>query len=444
MTLPYTPLRFYAVILTGVVVIGATIFTLNMIDNPRKRLYAVTLIELQQGDLERYETAKVAGGSPYVIKTYTINGTNYKLTNAIGFFSETGLINMVQNDIRAIIPYYVNTNSLIDGYSNVVNWTVTGLWAHLGIGDGTNQFTRVPAWTNAPTTNWLICYTSYYPQGTSTVVVCYTADTEQAVSYATNYDGTNFTWGVISNWSQVVVTRTNAAVYGNTGPRVYEITLREMYRALSACSVITQPVVWAGGSNTSGESDWFTSGGVIPPFTSVWYSAKTQAVSRFGTMVANTPGLAPEYATMGYSYSNVLYYFIARGQRRFSYATLNWPKYSATPWSALSNVVKSADLYLRGTKNTNFFWTGAGQWVRTGTYESADSVVEGSITLFASPLFDSTGGVAIAVGDTNLAFPPTWVDQPVVGEQPRSLGYKIDKAFWLVKPSFTYCTNNIN
>jgi hypothetical protein len=47
--------------------------------------------------------------------------------------------------IKSLVPYYVDTNTVYDGATNIVMLTVTGLWASLGIGDKTNKFTREPA-----------------------------------------------------------------------------------------------------------------------------------------------------------------------------------------------------------------------------------------------------------------------------------------------------------
>ena len=82
----------------------------------------------------------------------TVTGTYETVTNAIGWHPDHDMMVSLDTTIKALVPYYVDTNTVYDGTTNIVMLTVTGLWASLSIGDGTNKFTRTPAiGTNAAT-----------------------------------------------------------------------------------------------------------------------------------------------------------------------------------------------------------------------------------------------------------------------------------------------------
>jgi len=79
--------------------------------------------------------------------------------------------------IKALIPYFIDPDSLAEGSSDIIRLTVTGVWDKLRIGNGgpnytydtngnitaTNMgtsFTREPCWTNQASTNYVISYTN--------------------------------------------------------------------------------------------------------------------------------------------------------------------------------------------------------------------------------------------------------------------------------------------
>lgn len=99
-----------------------------------------------------YETQVVAGVTSVVAVVYT-----NIYTNAVGCRTDRAKAVARDATIKALVPYYCDTNTVYDGTTNIVMLTVTGLWASLGIGDHTNQFTSVPEWvgtngvTNAAT-----------------------------------------------------------------------------------------------------------------------------------------------------------------------------------------------------------------------------------------------------------------------------------------------------
>jgi len=61
------------------------------------------------------------------------------VTNTIGWGLDRNMMVSLDGKIKSLVPCYLDTNNPPH------NLTVTGLWASLGIGDGTNKFTRTPA-----------------------------------------------------------------------------------------------------------------------------------------------------------------------------------------------------------------------------------------------------------------------------------------------------------
>jgi len=78
--------------------------------------------------------------------TYSVSPTNFAGTNG-GWYLNNNLMSNLDLKAQALVPCYVDGNT-----ANIVTFSVTGLWAHLEIGDRTNQFTGTPAiGTNPPT-----------------------------------------------------------------------------------------------------------------------------------------------------------------------------------------------------------------------------------------------------------------------------------------------------
>jgi len=179
----------------------------------------------------------------------------------------------VDAKIKAVIPYYIETNCFtnesISNPGGVIPLTVTGLFARLNIGDGTNQFTRTPCWTNAVVTNYVINYTSYYPNAVATNV-CYTSEVNQVVNYASAWDGTNYSWVTASNWPTVVYQETNAATYGEWPWQIYAQDLEERYKVLNALEVLNFRNFSYGGSNYISESEGYGE-------SATWAGAKAAA-----------------------------------------------------------------------------------------------------------------------------------------------------------------------
>lgn len=174
-------------IAAGAIVAGAGIYIAS---NTRQRVNQVDVVQLALGVTERCYAARLTPPTfarAWYSNTYTQvavtngSGTNATvvtnwvavcwtntLTNTIGWRTDhklfaqwIGYNNNTRSDLdsklKQCVPLYVDyyTNDAVT--CRVVMLTVTGLWARLGIGDRTNQFTSVPAWvatngvTNAAT-----------------------------------------------------------------------------------------------------------------------------------------------------------------------------------------------------------------------------------------------------------------------------------------------------
>lgn len=76
-------------------------------------------------------------------------------TNAAGWYIHQNLVGQMASTIRSLVPYYVNTNIEYNGIATIPMLTVTGLWAQLGIGDHTNQFTVAATDTYGDYPSWI-------------------------------------------------------------------------------------------------------------------------------------------------------------------------------------------------------------------------------------------------------------------------------------------------
>ena len=172
MSIPTQALRYGWVALATLSITGATIFVAN---NTLRQITPATVIQIVLGTAERcyatqtgtnpvtgkpvyavdppiiirswysnsYETQVVAG----VTGVVAVLHTNI-MTNAIGWRTDRAMMVNLDATIKALVPYYVDTNTVCDGMTNIAMLTVTGLWASLAIGDHTNQFTQTPEWTD--------------------------------------------------------------------------------------------------------------------------------------------------------------------------------------------------------------------------------------------------------------------------------------------------------
>lgn len=73
-------------------------------------------------------------------------------TNTAELYLDQSLMGTMATNIKSLVPYYVDPNTVYDGSQNIVTQTVAGLWALLEIGNHIDQFTCMPAsGTNAAT-----------------------------------------------------------------------------------------------------------------------------------------------------------------------------------------------------------------------------------------------------------------------------------------------------
>jgi hypothetical protein len=166
MSIATTALRYGWRIVAGAVLTGGTIYVAS---NAPKYIYQRDVVEIVLGVTERCLATQINTNSTYSVSppsyvrswvtTNGLSGTNFawvtnQVTNQLSWFTDRAMMVDLDAKIFALIPYYVDTNSVFDGTTNIVMLTVTNLFATLGIGDHTNQFTQIPCWTNNPgTTN---------------------------------------------------------------------------------------------------------------------------------------------------------------------------------------------------------------------------------------------------------------------------------------------------
>jgi len=170
----FTDIKYGWKVGAGIVLTGATIF---IVGNVRERILQRDEAELDLAVAERclatqystnpvlyyvtpptyvrswysnsYETTNVPGD--LVTNWFAVLYTNV-YTNAIGYRTDRAKAVARDATIKALVPYYADANTVYDGTTNISMLSVTGLWASLSIGDGTNQFTSVPAIGTNPAT----------------------------------------------------------------------------------------------------------------------------------------------------------------------------------------------------------------------------------------------------------------------------------------------------
>jgi len=82
---------------------------------------------------------------PSIVRTWTdTNGASVIVTNSIAWRDDLSMKIELDTKLIALCPYYVDTNSVYDGTTNIIMHTFTGLLTSLDLGDHTN-FTAIPA-----------------------------------------------------------------------------------------------------------------------------------------------------------------------------------------------------------------------------------------------------------------------------------------------------------
>lgn len=279
MAFTFTDLKYGWKIAAGITLAATTIYVAS---NTRERVNQADIIELALGTYERclatqystnpvsyyvappsfvrswysnsYETTNVPGD--LVTNWYAVLHTN-AFTNVIGWRTDRAMMVELDAKIKALVPYYADMNTVYDGSTNIVMLTVTGLWASLGIGDGTNQFTSVPA------------------------------------------------------------SGTNAATYGAYPWRIYKTDLEERYKVLNALKMTRPKLQWSGENYYSyyitawngGQVHWDTWGGadagwdqdVIKPLVEDhygWHESFTNTISSFGKYSASYYAYGTPYVNL--------------------------------------------------------------------------------------------------------------------------------------------------
>jgi len=226
-------------IVAGAVLTGATIYVAS---NAPTYLYQRDVVEIVLGVTERCLATQITTNPTYsvtppsFVRTWTttngLTGTNFAwvtqtVTNTLSWYSDRSMMVDLDAKIKTLCPYYVDTNSVYDGTTNIVMCTFTGLLTSLDLGDHTN-FTSTPAiGTNAATfgpwawRNYIVAWQERYKVLNALKMM--------PLGYCT---GTNFG---ISNGAQISAdsywySSTNAVAHGlnNLGPSdgtVYDIIM---------------------------------------------------------------------------------------------------------------------------------------------------------------------------------------------------------------------------
>ncbi len=146
MAFSWQQIKYGWVALTSIALTGTTIYIAS---NIRRHIQQIDIIEFALGTTERCLATQHATNPLYRVNPPSFvrswkntNGVDENVTNAIGYYIDKSMIVSLDTTIKQLVPYYGMSNSPGE------NWTVTGLWAHLGIGDKTSEFTSVPCWTN--------------------------------------------------------------------------------------------------------------------------------------------------------------------------------------------------------------------------------------------------------------------------------------------------------
>lgn len=198
MALSFQDIRYGWVALVGIVITGTTIFVAS---NQRQQVEQIDVIEIALGAYERclatkrdawggtYKPQYIVQPPSYVREWTDASGTVYSVTNAIGWQIDRSMMTNLDTIIKELVPYYIDETDTNN------NLTVTGLWARLSIGDGTNEFTSIPA------------------------------------------------------------TGTNNAQYGTYSWQLYSVALEERYKVLNAMERIRPEVIVASGSTLAPKSN---------------------------------------------------------------------------------------------------------------------------------------------------------------------------------------------
>ena len=178
--------------------------------------------------------------------------------NAVMAGASRQLQGALEAAVMTLIPQYVDDSLMSNGtfdawfsvHTNASDFprnTVTGLFARLAIGDGTNKLTQTPGRFVPAHTNWVYTYTNYWP-GQLAHPICYTAEAWRAANYASAWDGTNYTWATYTSAVPDVVAACNVPpTFGDLPMIVTTNRMMELGRLVAALKVTASPVSWGTG-----------------------------------------------------------------------------------------------------------------------------------------------------------------------------------------------------
>jgi hypothetical protein len=351
------------------------------------------------------------------------------VTNTIGWFPDRNYMIALDAKIKSLIPYYADTNTVYDGTTNIVMLTVTGLWASLGIGDKTNQFTRTPCWTNSISTNWVVNYTSYWPSTNGTATnICYTSDYQQVVNYALSWTATGgHVWVSASNWASSVVIVTNAATYGEYPWQIYAQDLEERYKVLNALKMKIGSVSIDDFSSNAK----FRNNNVFGAPISNWEVAKGYVDSGWeSNRLSGAAGVNPLMESAGWMDSVANYK---------AYAMVNHRKAGLMGFSN-TNLEKTVYLYVKGIAPS---WYSTPE-VTNPVFNSFGYPVSTNWSTWTSSNvgYSSTSLTNILVGPEGYP-QPGWCAEPTQITHDRSEveGWEIAEYKTIINWQFNYCTN---
>ncbi|MDD5485938.1 MAG: hypothetical protein PHW65_00025 [Dehalococcoidales bacterium] len=349
-----------------------------------------------------------------IFTNITISNSHVDITNAIGWYVEESLVANFDSFIKLLITNYPDVSTVYEDTTNLTMLTVTGLFSSLGIGNGLNQFTTVPCWTNPVQTNYHICYTSYWPTNGATFPTTnnYTSSYNQVVNYGKSWtEAGGVIWASMSNWPSEVVRITNAAVYGDySGYQIYPINLEEKYKVLEALKKTNY--VWHTVTTSIIQNTISGVGvggiGVVHYSDREFYSTGTYASNDYYVYSAIFLSLWPENIGSSYdfpkNYSYVSYFKDTSGRvtfhmKRFaveSYLRLG-PFNTNIPHSCIvsaRSVCVDAGCYTNDFTTQGVFSPNENEWVNIIDVENSINEYE------QSAVYGSTNG-------------PSWVDRPL-------------------------------
>lgn len=202
------------------------------------------------------------GGLPRITPNGNLNTNHIReapaivfhpLKQAIGKTVPRSVLVSLDATIRSLVPSFVDdalmSNGTFDAYftantnaTSLPMLTVTGLWARLGIGDGTNQFTATPAVPIPANTSWIYSFTGVVDYTEAMTAVCYTAQEYHVINVATAWQGGTVAY---SNATPLITAATNMpATFGDYPIQIHSNAFLERARVLNALRYTAVDMVW--------------------------------------------------------------------------------------------------------------------------------------------------------------------------------------------------------